>query len=478
MEKVLTIDASVNPIELVVLGVEKTPEHTPASEGITILEAVRVNYDPESSSLGAAICLAGESLDGEWDTSILIVDGTDHISLNITLPFSDSRKVSKLIEPEVQDLLPFDLDDCVVSYQHVGSTPDAQSDFHVEVLPSSTLNETVSSLKGTRFEPRLVTTPGNILGGLYELFRRDLEPTALIVFESDHWIYLGVCINGQYVTERSIGIKNFLSHSSSQLAALIESAIRTIEARYQITLPLVYRIIQSGTSLYEIPDHRTVKELSMVTLFPRAHTKISVLHLIAAPFARDYPAPKLLGNFRVGNFKYRPSFQEAFKGVRNLLPLTTGLLIVVLIGLTSWYLSRQYTLRTLQTTLTKTIAEEVPSFTSEPGREAEMLQTMSQTLQDALKELGSPLGAPPLKILAEISEDFSSIEGVHVTRVSIRNGEVKIDGSVPNYKNLNRLEATLKKRRNLFCKTKTDSPTAGSRDNTRDFQMILTLCET
>ena len=482
METILTIDASVDPIELVILRVDRGASSVPASETVSIVEAIQVHKQAEIP-LAQTISYAAEQLQQSWETALLIVDGGGHISFNINLPFSDSKKVAKLIAPEVQDLLPFDLEESVLSYGYVGITNDSQSDFHIQVLPLSELSELLSGLKGTRCEPRIVTTPGNLLAGLYEFFKRDLEENSVVIFETDTWLYAGVIIGGKLVTERSVEIKKYLGGedytalSGNQLAALLESAILAVEERYTCALPLVYRIAQTAQPQYAPPVNRSVHELSMVTLFPRASTKVSLLHLLAIPFAREYPAPKIPGNFRSGPLVFTPSWREAIIGGKQLLPLFIVLLVVSILSAIGWYAAREYTAIKLRETLSKSILAEVPTFTAESGQEAKTLQTMSQSLQDALKELGSPLAAPPLNVLTALSEDIASIDGVTVNRVSIRNGEVKVDGSVPNYNKLNKLEDTLKKRNSLFCKSKTDSPTTGSRNNTRDFQLTLTLCE-
>ena len=149
----------------------------------------------------------------------------------------------------------------------------------------------------------IVSTPGNLLAGLYELFERDLEENAAIVFETNDWLYASVFVNGTLVTERSVEIEKFLGVREDptapqiQLASLLESALLAVEKRYQCIVPVVYRINNSKTPRYHAPPHRTIRELSMGDLFPGIGTGISLLHLLAVPFAREFPRPEISRKF-------------------------------------------------------------------------------------------------------------------------------------------------------------------------------------
>ena len=123
------------------------------SKTVTIIEAVEVHRELETS-LGQSIIYAASQLQHSWETALLIVNGTGHISFNLELPFADEKKIAKLIAPEVQDQIPFDLEESILSYRHVGTTPESQADFHVQLLPLAELSALVGELKDSICEPR------------------------------------------------------------------------------------------------------------------------------------------------------------------------------------------------------------------------------------------------------------------------------------------------------------------------------------
>ena len=503
MERVLTINTASDPIELVVVGVypptdPKLPNQLTA-ESLLIQEVCRINrpIPAVDSEVTANQLLADEivrsclTLTKEWDSSVLLVSGADQVAINVSMPFSDPKKVSKLITSEIQDNTPFNIEDFTVDHHHIGSLNGSGEGFHVEMLANDVIEPLLKSLSDAptsiKVEPRIISTPGGVIGGIYNFFTRDLEPDSIILFETNEWFYITCVINKKVISERAVPRKLFTDPAN--LIGIIEAFIRAVEERHSHSIKNIYYVsettaiadgtVPSSTVIESLRQgHRAIKELSMVTLFPTASSKVSLTTLLAASYAKEYPSPKPISNFRTGKFAYRPSFTPLGKGLSSLNTYIFYLVSIIILSLTGWYSAREYTIHQLRETLLSSIQASIPSFNADSGAEAKTLQQMSQSLQDALKELGSPLAAPPLSVLSVISEDLSSIEGITVNRLTIRNGEVKIDGSVPNYRNLNRLEATLKKRKSLFCRSRTDSPTTSSgKDNARDFQLTLTLCE-
>jgi hypothetical protein len=473
MDRILSIDASSKAVELVLLEVPDSADF----KDIKIEQSVSVTPE-QDESLASAIKRASIELSKDWDDTVLFLHAPSQSALNITMPFSDDKRLSKLIPSEVQDLVPFDTDEFIISYQHTGSINGSGQDIHVSLCPTEPVKQILEELKGTSAEPRIITSPTSGLQGLYEFFGSELEPNASICILTDEWTYIGFVINKKLVSQRMLKRELF----ADQVWGSIESAIRNIEIRYEISLPILYRIIEAKNLPAEsltAPHNfnRTIKDLSLASLFPHLTSRISLTALLGSVFGRSYPnSPKVLSDFRKGNFAYRPPLREVINGLKVLMPLILITTLTGILALGGWYAAREYQIRSLRKTLSDTITESIPGFTAPLGQEAQSLNSITQNIQDSLKDLGSPLASPPLMVLAALSDDIKSVDGITVTRASIKNGEVKIDGSAPNYRTLNRLEVALKKRKSLFCRIKTDNP-GRTLDNARDFQMVLTLCD-
>ena len=467
MQTVLSIDASTSPAEALVVGIDGRhlsvlEQHFCPAENI---EAFIENLKELIASVKIACT-----------NSILFLPGDNHLSLNLSLPFSEGKQLSKIIDLEVQDVIPFELTDFLLHHRHIRSHGQGEEDVHVGLFPKSTLSLVLKHSKEADFEPLIISTPGSALQGLYELHGENLAPNAAVVLEHSEITYLGIIIDKKLVLDRSLPRASY-SSAASHMNADIELAIRAGEERYLCSLSMVYYISNDVNSNFLAAAGREVKKLSIMTLFPSISRKVSAVALLGSLFVQDYPAPKILSNFRSRNFAYTPRISELFKASRALIPYLLIVLLIITIGLLTTYFIRERRIEALRASLRNEISKEFPDFVTGDGSESEVLQKQSAGLEVLLKDLGSPLASSPLNILAQLSEDLSSVPSITTQRITIKNGEVRVEGTGPNYKAIEDLEKTLKRRKAVFCKVKNDSPASGSRDNARDYIISLGICE-
>ncbi len=468
MQNVLSIDASTNPAEALVVGID--------GQNISVLEQHFCHATSDHDALSQLKEIIS-TIKTPWNNSILFLPGNDHISLNLSLPFGEGKQLSKIIEMEVQDVVPFEVDEFSLHHRHVGSLPDGDQDIHVALYPKSKLASVIEESRAAEVEPLIITTPGSALQGLYETHGESLEANTAVILEHPDTVYLGIIVGKKLISDRSLPRNAYSTAASSLINADIELAIRAAEERYGITFDTIYHFSDDTVPTLRSAPNRVVKQLSVLTLFPSIGKKVSPIALLGALFAQDFPAPQILSNFRTRDFAYAPRLSELKRGLSDLAPYLITLILVALVALFTWYWVRNHRIQTLRSTVVSEINSIIPDFSAPEGEEATALQKHASTLQDLLKDLGSPLASSPLDILSIISEDLASVDGVATTRITVKNGEVRIDGTVPNYKTLDRLESTFKRRKNIFCRVKNSAPSAGSRENTRDFQMTLGLCE-
>jgi len=96
----------------------------------------------------------------------------------LTLPFSDSRKISAAIPFEVEEDIPFDLEDCLVDWESVRSERGT-SDVIAIVAPRSEVSNVIETLRSGGCPPHTLEAEGLVLGNLTALF--DLPGTRLLV---------------------------------------------------------------------------------------------------------------------------------------------------------------------------------------------------------------------------------------------------------------------------------------------------------
>jgi len=60
------------------------------------------------------------SIENQWTAVSVIIPPHDHLALNLNLPFGDAKNLNRIVDLEVQDVVPFELDDFLVQYAPLG----------------------------------------------------------------------------------------------------------------------------------------------------------------------------------------------------------------------------------------------------------------------------------------------------------------------------------------------------------------------
>ncbi|MFT3914348.1 MAG: pilus assembly protein PilM [Anaeromyxobacteraceae bacterium] len=115
--------------------------------------------------LGAAVqaLLAGEAW--KFDTAVVAFPGAAVSSHQVTLPFTDSRRIAEAIGFEVEGLIPFDLADVAWDWQPLG-TRDGKTELLVSVVKKGELAGLLAALQAAGVDPRAVVPAGPALQGL------------------------------------------------------------------------------------------------------------------------------------------------------------------------------------------------------------------------------------------------------------------------------------------------------------------------
>lgn len=91
----------------------------------------------------------------------------------VTLPFAESKKIDATLGFEVENLLPFDLDEAVYDYQ-VLSQKQGQSELLVGVARTEEVGALLALLQANGVDPRVITLPGLAnLALLFDLLTRE-----------------------------------------------------------------------------------------------------------------------------------------------------------------------------------------------------------------------------------------------------------------------------------------------------------------
>jgi general secretion pathway protein L len=143
-------------------------------------EKVRAN---DEADLGGALArLSNEA--GPVDIIVSSLSGNLVVKRLLELPFSDMRRLHQVVPYELEEHLPFPVDDGVVAFARVGSDAD-KTLVLAAMARKSDLTEHIALLAGAGLDPKTVTLAPLALAALFGRAQNGATPTAHLVLEAD-----------------------------------------------------------------------------------------------------------------------------------------------------------------------------------------------------------------------------------------------------------------------------------------------------
>lgn len=478
MEQVLSIDATQSALRGGVLAIDDSGVRVVAKlpEGIPnpFLPATTEQSDADRSQLLAEAKHAIESLQrdpkAQFNSTVVIVEPELYLALNVTLPFKDARVIRKVIQPEVQDVVPFDIEQFVLSPQVTGPLGENQYDVIVQLIPRSALAGLVQTCKDIGIDPHTVGTPSSLLAALMQRLHPLEDGVLVLVLEdSAHFVgWVAGVVRVYKATPRHLVPSTDVLWNEAQLFRL------SIAQRYGVTIDRV-KIVSAG-EISSLPAPGTLPwEPFDATNLVGTDMNGSLLSGIAARAVAGLPPAQISGNLRTGEFAFRAhrrELQRAWNALRWYLIGMLGLLVVVPLLV---YTVRAGYLASLNETLHSQVSATLGRSDIPVGSEVDFLIKENARLEKLLRDLGSPTVASPLESFLEISGLIPNDVGADVKRINIKGTRVRVEGSAPDYSSVETMERIFKRNRRTFCRVKKETSQAtGSR---RGFAFDLWLCE-
>ncbi len=417
--------------------------------------------DQQPSAPISAIRKTIENLNSSWTNAIVIAPSEKYLSINLELPFSDNRQIQKVLSLEVQDRVPFDVEELVLEHHVVGTLSDTGHDVHVGMTPRSSVKEVLGLCKQGEFEPLYLCTPMSALAAIHYIAPDYISPACAIVYARGPYIYVTLCLDHVARADRVIvrgELKRFAKDALDD-APLTDLKLTLIafESRYEKNLEKVY-ILGQGLQREELQQAlgRNVEYLALEGLV-KSEPGAANLASIASVFALDEQAPPLLSNFRVQEFSYSPRLREVFLGLKKVAPYFFAALAALVIAVAGTMLANEFYVSRIRSKMTKEILELYPDAAQYPNQELDAFRGEMTRLQDQLKSLGSLSKLSPIDSLIALTKDFPRDAGATVRSVNIKNNRIEIEGTAPDYGTVDRIEKALNTKKDVYRRVKTDA---------------------
>lgn len=423
------------------------------------------------------------------DSVLVIIPGHHALFKSIELPFNDQRTIDQVLPLQLQDGVPFDVDNFIIDATVIGKQDNNQFKLLASLIPEQDVINGIENSKALKLDPKLITTHTACLLGLTELFPNKLVGSYIIAHISENLCSLGIFTDDklQFIRAFPVG-----AHHEEQFDIIIQEIRCAIAKVFRETQKNVARcyLLNSAEISHKISLQALSQELDIRVelLDPSEVIKIAdgvsihpqdlswTLGLLGEELRSDKKHRKSI-NFRRGNYAYRPLIQNIINATKNevfylLLIITMGISWCALAFITTYNLQSE-----LEHNITKELQTTLPGELITNGTEVDTVQQKTTELEEELRLMGSLSSVSFLEILKGLTTALPESMDIKVDSVQMSKERLEIKGSVKDYKTLGKLNGTLEAQSSLFCKVAVDTKSQQFGTNRVQFSADVQLCE-
>ncbi len=424
-----------------------------------------VKIDLKLSQLAEAL----NSFENSWSNSVVVVPPNEHISLSVELPFSDDKSIEKVINLEVQDLVPFNLDDFLVQYSKI---EEDSNKLYVNLVPKLAVKYLLKKLKVLTLEPEVVTTPSGSLGAALHLAPKYFSNNSAILYSSKLYNHLAIVINGKIVGEKSLTLVDDNEVNLKNLKICLTSFEKKFDTRLEKIYILGAEILASEL---QAKIGRPCANFTTSELIKESTDGVTSL---ASVFAKDIDPPKLITNFRAREFSYSPYLKNIIKGLLKIRwEALAALFLLLLLPLINYFFTSLNISK-----INSSISKNVKQYAEITGKKPlSLVADENAQLSRELSALGAPTSSSILNSFITVAKDIKKAKEtsqINITNLRFKGDRISVEGTAPNYSDVSNFESVLnqEKKDKLYCKVSHDSK-SGSKGAQRGFKFTIKLCD-
>ena len=429
--------------------------------------------------------------DFEIDDTVGLLE-SDRILYNVLeLPFRDAKKIDQVAALQIQDFLPFDLEEFLVDSIVASAAPAADGSYRIlsSLIPKQAIAETLAFCESVGAEPRIITTGAAALCALAKHCHPDQTGLQAYIELTRSRVSLAILLDGRPLHFRDFPIANTptsvpIATALADISRNIACSLAKCEGEQAVKLGGLFTIgnpekLSAITYNLSVPPQPLSLEELVVNDSPEEVELEEItwsLGLFAAELQRSRRGDRQMLDFRRGQFAFHRVWQEVWAALQQELFYVS---LAILLGVV-WWGGRWYTeisaLHRVDNKIAEVTAQVLPGEAIPYRAEVSYAQSKLDTLEEDLRGLGSLSSLSPLEAIKELSAALGSGYDVALDSVSVGPSRVLLRGSVAENRQVAEVSAALKARHDQFCEVKVEpkGKTASSRVG---FTAELTLCE-
>jgi len=424
--------------------------------------------------------------DRSFDAAFALMPNGNVLYQELFLPFRDRKRVDQVAALQVQDLLPFDLDNFVMHNLILGPVKSGDYQILTSLVSAQEVSATLAQLGRIGVDPKIVTTRASAVAALAPLCPDVPGGCFGIAALSPHSCSLAFFQDRELKSLREIPLEQLPDNRLDRAGiAHIRCSLAAFEKTFGAEIKRLF-VIGPREALAELRDSLKV-QLSEFSLSP--HVRSSSLNdaaLAKIPWAigvfanelRRGPHKRLpMVDFRTGDFAYKPAIRNFLGALKR--ELYWFFLAVVCFSAWVWVQINESNslLNKVDRTIAEAIEKVMPGEPVPPRREADYLKNRVTELEEQLKNMGTLSSLSPLQSLKELSEAMGPSIDVNVDAMNIGHSRITFRGSVPRYPVVAELNDVLAKKTGQFCEVKVEPKGKALSSGRINFSAEIKLCE-
>lgn len=420
-----------------------------------------------------------------WSATSVILPQNDFLALNLDLPFADPRNLDRIIDLEVQDVVPFELEPFFVQYSSLGvSSEDAAAtkggnplphfDVHVGLLPRALVRNVLNICKQAGLEPNVLTVPSSAIGAVFQLAKDFLGATnSAVVYSRGDEYCIAVYINGEVRVERSVYASQIIPASSPEkrredmqfIFTALKLILASTERRYGEKIEKVYLLGRQvkGSNAHQLFG-KPLEGLPLGEILKSDDGQIGISAL-SAVFAQDEAIASPLSNFRSREFSFTPRIAEFIRALIGTKRSIIRAVVSVALAISIVYGARSYLISSYEDDLIARIRKVIPTFPDEPQRVKENLMSAVNKLSDELGAFGSRSKVTPADAFVEVVKSIPNNGDIAVTSIRVSGVKIQISGNAAELSPVEKFVKLLDSRKEIFSKVEYSPTRIGNRFN-------------
>jgi len=391
------------------------------------------------------------------DECIILALPREYHSLKLSFPFKEPERIEKLLPQELEELCPFDPSEFVAGFAVTSNGSELSSAVHVSLVAKETIKEILESAKSHGFDPISILPPS--LGARTTPLEQGHEA---LIFNAGSISGVTVLKDGVTLFD-SICKKEELKKTFTQMCCLFE----------------IMRVSILGMPLSEVEYIKEIPHEGIISIFPpRMYLAINAgLQCLSSIHSKTQQI-----NFRKEEFRVSYDLKDFFNGLIKLKKQIFSSIFILLVSAVSIVSIYQFLLSQEEKLLRSAVGHVLPEVLNSSESPLILLKNKTQSLEQQLKDLGSPFSLSPIEALEIISKDLPVATEIEVKNITIKGKLISLQGMSSGYAPVERLKRDIEKKKRIYCsevKTQLKGSSGITRggQNKNEFSLEVTLCE-